>query len=124
MLEETSIALVPVWPIFFHGKTWGRIHFRKPAFGTYPIIASPQRFLATVAGVENLSAMEDDRGEGVGTVAGGMTTATAEATADEIARAARRGDEAGSGQVALFLGRPDGMQAAEAPAAAGERTRF
>ena len=43
----------------------------------------------------------------------------------EMARAARRGDEGGSGRVALFRGRPDGVRAAEAPdRAAGERMRF
>ena len=88
------------------------------------MITSPQRFPTTAAGVEKTSSKEGAGGEGVGTAAGGMITATAKATAVEMARAARRGDEAGSGQVALFLGRSDGMRAAEAPAAAGERTRF
>ena len=54
-----------------------------------------------------------------------MTTVAAEATIDDMARVAQREDEARSGQVALLLGRPDGVRAADAPARApGEWMRF
>ena len=95
---------MPARPVVFHGKTWGRIHFRNPALRTYPIIASPQRSLETVGGVERTSATEEDGEEGVGSVMGDMATATVEATTDKMARAARRGDKAKSGKVSLFLG--------------------
>ena len=115
---------MPGRPIFFHGKALGRTHFRNPALGTWPIIASPQRFL-TATGVSKTSATEDTGREGVGTEVGDMTTATAEAMAVEMTRAAWYGDEVGSGQVALFRGRPDGMQEAKATdRAAGEQMRF
>ena len=123
-MGETTTGLVPGRPIFFHGKTLGRIHFMNPALGTWPIIASPQRFLTTTGVVKTL-ATEDARGEGVGTAAGGMTTATADATGVERARATRRGDKGDSERVALFRSQPDGVRAAEAPdRAAGERMRF
>ena len=68
---------------------------------------------------------KDARGEDIGTVAGGMTTSTANTTAVNMSRAARREDEGGSGRVALFRGRPDGVWAMKAPdRVTGERMRF
>ena len=60
------------------------------------MITPTQRFLTTVTGMEKTSSTEGAGGEGVGTAAGGMMTATAEAMAAEMARVALRGDEAGS----------------------------
>ena len=91
-----STGLAPVRPIFFHGKTWDRIHLIKPAFSTYSIMVSPQRFLTVVNGVEKTPATEDDGGNDVGMAVGGKTTATSKATAEMIAHVAWRGDEAGA----------------------------
>ena len=79
-------------------------------------MALPQRFCATVDDVEKRSATEDNEGNGVGTTVGGSTTATAKATAEVMVRAAQRGDDTGAVRVARFLGQPNGVQAAEAPA--------
>ena len=119
------MVVFPPLVVFISGKTWGKIHFKSPARGTWPIITASPLFLMEGEGVTAKAPATTADAADVHETEGGLGVETSDARAEVTARTARRGEEGSLSRMFFFLGQPEGVGVAVGvTAAAGERRRF
>ena len=103
------LTVLPSLPVLVIRKFWGQTRFKNLARGTCPAMAAAPSFRMTGEGVTaKAPAMTTDAADGDASANNsGAGVDTRDASTEETARAARRGDKGALSRVFFFRGRPE-----------------